>query len=182
MDNTGKTTLVDKLKLAHPHLEYRPSIGNKHDRDFIREQAANEAYDVEKMRWVISDRSRIISEYIYTPVVGGRDIAYSLDTYTEFLASFARGHHLVIHCYRSTAKIIDGWDEREQLEGVRSHLSEIASRYDQVMHMLRFLFAVGGGKGKVIQYTFESNNDYTPEFFPIVSAEVRRYIEEEEKA
>lgn len=179
MDNTGKTTLYEKLLEEFPQLSARPSIGNKHDLTQIRRQAEDEAWHPDKLRLTLGDRSRIISEYIYNPILNKRPIAFSLDTYTELLAGFARGHHLVVHCYRSTARIIDTWDATgEQLEGVRANLSEIAYAYDCVMQMLQFLFRVGEGGGKVIRYTFEPGND--ADLYPVVTSAIRRYLHEEE--
>lgn len=176
MDNTGKTTLVEQLQQEFPQLKYRPSIGNKHDLSVIRAQAQDEAYSPDKLSMTLGDRSRLISEYIYQPLLGKRDAAYSFDAYMEMIGFFARNHHLVIHCYRSTARIIDTWDEG-QLEGVREHLSELSSQYDKVMHMLRFLFRVGGDRGKVITYSFEAQQE--PQS-PVFRA-VRQYIHEEAK-
>ena len=175
LDNTGKTTLVERLLDDFPVLEYRPSIGNKHDREQIRKQAAEEAWI--QMPHVLGDRSRIISEYIYNPVLKRRPIAYPMDEYMEMLGGFARGHHLIIHCYRSVARIIDTYNDQDQLAGVRQNLAEIASRYDQVMHMLRFLFAVADSNSEICTYTFEPNKD-RPDPYTTVLQYVRRYLRE----
>lgn len=186
MDNTGKTTLYNKLLDEFPQLDRRPSIGNKHDLVEIRRQAEDEAWSPHKLTHTLGDRSRIISEYIYCPILQKREIAYSLDTYTELLAGFSRGHHLVVHCYRSTSRIIDTFDGTgEQLEGVRAHISELSSAYDEVMHMLRFLFRVGGGGGKVITYSFEQRTHgggfSFGDHYPLVTSAIRRYLHEEDK-
>lgn len=184
MDNTGKTTLYDKLREEFPQLKARPSIGNKHDLDQVFSQARDEAWNASGLALTLGDRSRIISEYIYGPILQKRLLAYSMNDYMEMLGGFARGHHLVVHCYRSTSRIIDTWDATgEQLDGVRQHLSELSSAYDEVMHMLRFLFRVGGLGGRVITYSFEQRSHgggfSFGDHYPIVTSAIRQYLHEE---
>lgn len=176
MDNTGKTTLVEKLQQEFPVLTYRPSIGNRHDLVSIAEQAADEAWRTD-FGLVLADRSRIISEYVYNPVLKKRPIAYTFSTYMELLGGLAGGHHLIIHCFRNVSRIIDTFDERDQLEGVRQHLSTLSSRYEQVMHMMRFLFDVNERGSRVVSYCFDS--DRVPDYYTIITGAVRKYVQEE---
>lgn len=171
LDSTGKTTLVEKIVARYPGLKYRPSIGNKHNPAQIARQAQDEAYSWDMMKNIVGDRSRILSEYIYTPVLKKRAPAYSYNTWLEMLSSYTQHEHLIIHCKRHRAKIIDTWNEPDQLEGVREHLSEIDDRYDHLMDMLWFLSKVTEGKIRILHYNFETVSDTQ------VYLEVERYME-----
>ena len=180
LDNTGKTTLVESIRKEFPILKHRPSIGNKHDPAAILEQAQIEAFSPQTTGKMISDRSRLISEYVYNPIIKKRPLAYPPHTWLEMLGSFADDHHLVIYCYRSTARLVDTWGEREQLDGAREHLYALNHSYDLMMHTIEMLFRACGGadKGsKVISYTFEANNK--ADFKPMVFSAIRTYLHEE---
>jgi len=140
LDNTGKTTLVEELLKDIPTLKHRPSIGNTHDPKQIADQAYHEAFLAPP--GLISDRSRIISEYVYTPVLRARSLAYDFEIWWSYIQRLVTRHHLIIFCRRDPLEILETFDERDQLPGVQEHLITLHHRYEAFMGMLDFLTAV----------------------------------------
>lgn len=173
MDNTGKTTLVEELQQLYPKLTYRPSIGNKHDLNQIKEQAYEEAYT--PMPLVLADRSRIISEFIYNPILNARPIAYPWGQYMDLVKSFVRGHHLVIFCHRPLHELMKTFDSREQLAGVKENAAKIFKAYEEVEGMFRFLFRVSNSGSEVHDYDYADGVSHT-----LAVTKTKRYIEDEE--
>lgn len=171
LDGTGKTTLVNQLLEEFPVLKGRPSIGNKHDLDVIYEGAQQEAFTLPYN--VITDRARIVSEYIYNPILNVRPLAFTFKEWMNFLGSFVqRSPHLLVFCHRHLGEVIDTWDHEGQLEGVREHLGEIDRMYEQVEDMYRYLFAVENRSSRVLTYNFKK----IP--YVYVSNAVRDYLKE----
>ena len=155
LDNTGKTTLVSDLALRYPELAVRPSIGNKHDLSDIRKQAQDEAHGLPPL--TIADRSRIVSEYIYGPILKSRPLAYPFDLWMTYLSGFLHHRHLVIYCTRPLEKLQATFDEREQLSGVYENLEDLYATYQDFMDALRLLFSFADPVNpcKVLLYDFE---------------------------
>lgn len=154
-DNTGKTTLVKRLCSDFPQLKYHPSIGNKHDIEQIIEQAyylAEEA-DVEEI-W---DRSRLISEYIYATALKRR-LAFSYRTFLRLLAEWLHGPQMLIYCKRPIVDILAGFDEREQLGGVKENLVDIYFAYENTMGFLQPLFQDADPPKFLIEYNWEEDH------------------------
>jgi len=170
LDNTGKTTLVSKIIREFPQLVYRPSIGNKHDLELIREAAMAEAFEWDRLRYTVGDRSRLMSEFIYNPILQTRGLAYPLHHFLEMLGSFVQENNLVIICYRNRLAIENSFSEREQLKGVRQHLPELSHQYDRLGTMLEFLNVAAEGKTKVMNWSFDKHSEV------VVYNEIRRYL------
>lgn len=161
LDNTGKTTLVKHITEEFPSLEMRPSIGNKHDPNAIQRMAYDEAYVLGPS--VISDRSRILSEYVYSPVLKTRPVAYGYNRWLTYLGAWSLNKQLVIYCHREPINVLESFDESEQLEGVKDNLLVLDMRYKQLMHTLEFLFAVAPNPDNlIIDWDFDDyeNMDY----------------------
>lgn len=175
LDNTGKSTLIEHLFWRYPQLRVRPSIGNKHDLDQIKAQAFEEAYGTMPMN-TLADRSRIISEYVYNPILNARPIAYDFATWTWFLSGFVQRPQLVIYCWRSVDSIRNSFDEREQLGGVADALETLNMRYEQVMNTLDLMFQLSGISHTVLRYNFE----YMPErmLYEFVEQYMATYLKE----
>jgi hypothetical protein len=157
LDNTGKTTLVTDLAHRYPELQMRPSIGNKHDLEQISRQAYDEAYLLSP--YVLADRSRIVSEWVYNPVLKTRPTAYSFRTWMTYIAGFVQQSQYVIYCYRPVEHIMKTFDERDQLSGVVENLQLLSHRYDQIMAMIDFLFELDGQHNTaVMYYNYEVDN------------------------
>lgn len=162
LDNTGKTTLVELIQQEFPSLKMRPSIGNKHNLEQIHNAAYDEAYQPEMDR-VLADRSRIISEYVYNPVIGARPIAYDFNHWMRYLGVWAQRRQLVIYCHREPMKVLEGLEDREQLEGVRDNVLILDARYKGMMHTLDFLFSLAPQPtNMIVDYDFDDyeNSDY----------------------
>lgn len=172
LDNTGKTTLQQQLLEDYKSLRGRPSIGNKHDLDQIALQAEAEAYTLSPL--MLSDRSRLISEFVYNPVLNARPLAYPYKTWLTYVAEFTSKPHLVVYCVRNLQHIKDSFSTRDQLIGVRTNLDELDARYDHMMGMFEFLFNLQNlqPRGHVVMYDFE-RVPYTH-----VTVAVRRYLQE----
>jgi len=84
---------------------------------------------------IIFDRFPVISESIYGPVLRGRDVLkdYGETTFKSLLKSTAP---LIIHCRPPLSKILD-WGHREQMDGVKEHITTLVDKYDYEMEMLR---------------------------------------------
>lgn len=160
LDNTGKTTLAERILTDFPELQLRASIGNKHDLDMIRTQAQDEAmYDHPLM---VADRSRLISEYVYNPVLQGRELAFPYISWLFWLAHFTSKQHLIIHCHRDVDHITQSFEDQEQLEGVRENLFALDIRYIQMMEMIQLLFDVQEDNySKIISWNFEYPAQYS---------------------
>lgn len=171
LDNTGKTTLVSKILEEFPELVYRPSIGNKHDLNQIRDQAATEAFDWSTMKWTVADRSRLISEYVYNPILKGRPLAYPFHTFLEMFGTFVQQTNLVILCHRNRLHLEGTFDEREQLGGVRQHLTDLDNQYSRIYNVIQFLSIAGDGDTEVLKWSFEQHSETT------VFNAVNRYID-----
>ena len=170
LDNTGKTTLVKQLADAFPQLKIRPSIGNKHDPAAIAQQAWQEAYYAQ--HHTISDRSRIISEWVYNPILRARPTAFSFDRWMKHLAGFAQGQHLVIYAVRHLEEIRESFQHKDQLEGVYDNLDLLNRRYSQVIAMLKLLFELQPHPVSTID-TYFFADDYSRTF---IMNEVQRYL------
>lgn len=172
LDNTGKTTLVNRILDEFPELEYRESIGNKHDLEVIQDQAHDEAFFWNKLKYTVGDRSRLISEFIYNPILKGRQYAFPFHSWLEMMGSFVQGLNLVVVCYRSRLQIVSSFDEREQLKGVRQHLTEIDDQYSRLPTLLRFINVAGEGQTYAMAWSFEKDPDV------VVFNAVRRYLDQ----
>lgn len=155
-DNTGKTTLVHMLCKEFPQLKDHPSIGNKHNLNEIAEQAYYQAEDADDND--IWDRSRLISEYVYNPILKGRGLAFPYDVFLKLLAVWLSKPQMLIYCRRPYEKIKATFDEREQLEGVGAHLFDIYVAYDNTMGFLRTMFDVSPVPKYLVEYDYEQDN------------------------
>lgn len=155
LDNTGKTTLVKKLCSDFPQLKFTPSIGNKHDLNQIVEQAWYIAEEAEVDE--IWDRSRIISEYVYNPVLNKRSLAFGHATMLKMMREWLQRPQLIIYCTRPLPNIQASFDEREQLDGVVSKLKELAAAYEAFMGFLAIMFKVTDPPKYLLEYNFEED-------------------------
>jgi hypothetical protein len=175
LDNTGKTTLVERLRTEFPDLHYRPSIGNKHDMQMIRNQAEAEAYQFRHN--VLSDRSRIISEFIYTPTIGARATAYPVWDWLRYLGQWVQRPQLLIYCTRNLTNVQLTFDEddREQLAHVYENLEELHEGYEFTMRFIDWLFRQSPRGHRLVFYDFDmAAEDFDP-VAPVKDA-VKQYL------
>lgn len=157
-DNCGKTTLVHQLCKDFPQLKYHPSIGNKHDLGVIVEQAYYQVYEADVNE--IWDRSRLISEYIYNPVLNRRQLAFNPSIYFKYLNHWLQNPQLLIWCNRPIEKIRETFDERDQLGGVFEHLEELQHGYETFMAFIAWFFNIHqvDRPKYLIEYDFEKDS------------------------
>jgi len=171
LDNTGKTTLAEKILGDFPQLHMRPSIGNKHDLNLIRQQAHDEAMNDHPL--MVADRSRLVSEYVYNPVLQGRELAYPYISWLFWLAHFTSKEHTIIYWRRDMGRLREEFDAREQLEGVAEKLTLLDFRYEQMMTMLDFLFQVQpDNMSHILTYNF----DVQPAQYSYIKNQIEYYL------
>lgn len=159
LDNTGKTSLVGELCERFPMLERRDSIGNTHDPESIFEGALWEAYSSPGL--CITDRSRIISEWVYNPVLMNRPMAYDFRTWMKLVSSLAVGRHLILFMWRPIEELLETFDERSQLPGVRENIVLLHHRYNLVANMMELLFHVQPTiRGEIIWINYSTEKKY----------------------
>lgn len=140
MDNTGKTTLAQRLREKFNPIDFEHS-------------PSKESLGV-KLHWVakairrldprvIYDRYAPISERVYGPLLRPH-IGDVFGGYTfDLLRLTLRRNPLIIYC-RPPDNRVASWGERQQMNGVKDHVTELLARYDWLMDVLRE-FSVGSG-------------------------------------
>lgn len=120
---------------------------------------------------MLTDRSRLISEYIYNPVIKARPLAYGMDDWLYMVGRFVQGQHLIIYCKRAMNDLVESFVEDEQLGGVFENLFSLASRYERVVAMFQLLFDIAESPSRIIVCEFASARDW-------IFQNVKQYIEE----
>jgi hypothetical protein len=158
LDNTGKSTLVDHITSVFPRVRPIPSIGNKHDIVEIYKLGWNEAFQPDEFS--ITDRSRLISEYVYNPILQRRVTAFETREWLSMLGKFvSNGPHLIIYCNRRLANVREKWDASgEQLTGVFDNLIQLDLRYQTMMSFLELVFHADHSRSQIIRYDFEQDD------------------------
>lgn len=129
MDNTGKTTLAnrlaDDLKLVLVSNKKRPESFQD-----IKEYCTK-ICELAENRHVITDRWAPISEKIYGPICRDSHI-YKDENEEEFETQV---HTFIIYC-RPTIKTIKEFGNRSQMEGVIEKADELIKAYDNIPFFL----------------------------------------------
>lgn len=168
VDNTGKTTLIQKLKERFPSLELVPKwVGPRgpessatmwnHMMLYLRKYP-------EKTLNLVFDRFPLISEQVYGPIIRGC-LAFTKEEIALATQLFRVHDPLVIHCHRSLRSILADFDEREQMEGVKENLKALLEQYVHVLDKLGCL---------VVAYNFELPGEWEK-----IEAVVSAYLEED---
>ena len=145
-DNAGKTMLGQALSerweipLVHsvrPEASWNEEDILRHSVFQLRPQGA------------ILDRVYAISEYIYGRIIRGKsDLG---DRHYEALLDLYDRNLLIIYCRPSDKTILDN-GERDQMDGVLAHHSQIIEEYDYVMREVAMF-----GKSRVVRYNWEQD-------------------------
>lgn len=148
MDNTGKTTTS---KLIAQHLSSRgykyvsgggPEAGTPAGAmEILKSDLPNK----------VQDRT-FISELVYGPILRGSSGINTLDA-IRFLDFLKANGAIVIYTRRNAGKILSTFDERDQLSGVKEHVDELLSAYDQIMWGLVERYGI-----PVCVYNFDTTN------------------------
>lgn len=156
LDNTGKTTLLNKLQVDFPQLQVVQSIGNKHDVDKIRDMAYDSLDRDEENHLVLYDRVRFIAEYVYNPILKRRPIAFSIGQWMSMLYAYTLQPQLLIYCRRPLKDVGFSWGERDQLEGVAENLYKLDAAYDTVIQFIGYLFYAADNGSELVEYDWDS--------------------------
>lgn len=151
MDNTGKTTLVNKLAEEFDLKVVKSpgpvDQGLENSLKWMQETLEN------KDLQVIYDRYPLISERIYGPIIRKKDILAPY--WDKLVRKFLLREPLLIYC-RPPIKDILNFGEREQMEGVIERAEELAELYDEYMKW----FSKKMGTRFVV-YNYRDSDSYT---------------------
>lgn len=147
MDNSGKTTLCEKLesKSNFPviHSPGPPQVvGIEAWFSFVRDTLTREVP-------CIYDRHPIFSEYIYGPLLRGVNMLSDKD----YLSKLVKKDPLVIYCRPADSIIVD-FKDTIQMNGVKEKALMLIKAYDDFMNLFR-------ANGRV--YDYDYNLDPTDE-------------------
>lgn len=147
MDNTGKTTLIAKLKSALPKCYVVTSSPGPNETNmgrWIMEQGGN-------VNPCIYDRHPIVSEEIYGRRIRGYSkIRNSFSGLLRYL--LAEQQPIFIYCNIPASKIISNFGDRPQMEGVEKNIKDLCLAYDSY-------FTILGGFIDCIHYNWETDPD-----------------------
>lgn len=130
-DGAGKTTLIEAAR------------GNQKERYFITARASRYQptirHALNYLNWIQScagldlvlDRIHFISDRIYGPVLRGEDV------FKDYPIDFGLKGLFIIHCRPPLQRVLENVSKGIQLEGVVERTTELVSRYDTHMWMLR---------------------------------------------
>jgi hypothetical protein len=151
MDNTGKTTLANKLCEAlnvpylHSPSEYR------YDRKKMMDWALIE---IGSQRSAIYDRFSPITDQVYAPILRGTN-PYGDTSRGRFIVDVLKASpHLIIYCRPGTKKILGFEDGRDQMEGVKNNSARLLDRYDNLMTAMK------DDGWKIQYYDYDSSRDF----------------------
>lgn len=145
MDNTGKTTLAQKLA-EDLNLPVVKSIGPNtewNQRIWVEDRIK----DYEKGVDCIFDRFVSLEELVYGPILRER----SNFSFTEALVHLHYISPLIIYTRPSTNKILD-FGDRFQMDGVKSQAMDLIEAYDELMLQLMAYNL------DIKVYSYEANN------------------------
>lgn len=147
MDNSGKTTLVNKVSKEFG-LPVIKSLGPNHSRDekhiwFLDQMTREKAFS----NSTIFDRFLPFEEMVYGKVLRG-DSIYSLDD--PYMKSLKDLNPVIIYT-RPPSEVIFNFGNREQMEGVIETKEKLLAAWDDLMWKLK----ARGWNVKVYDYTVD---------------------------
>lgn len=131
MDNTGKTTLVNRLKKQLPgqvvcYKSPGPCTGEQlkswliaHFNDCTHSSAD----------FIIFDRIPLVSEEVYGPAIRGD--SHFKEDWSEWWTQFLSLHPLCIYVRPPLHTILQTWSGRPQMEGVEEQITSLLDSYDR---------------------------------------------------
>lgn len=140
-DNTGKTTLVRSLLyVKHPFkLVETVKPPGPTDWDTMKrylDEHLRGPVNKERVRSVY-DRFHLISELVYGKVLRGNVVIPQQD-FVEYATLLKQADPLIIYCELPKDKIEATIGDRDQLEGVDSHIPELLDKYEKVIDAYHF--------------------------------------------
>lgn len=134
MDNTGKTSLLNKLadvfKVTKVRLENAPTATESEFRNYLWFNLTRTDHNQ-----CIYDRF-LLSELVYGPILRNN---VRLDGWENegALELLAYKRPLIIYCKRTREQILETFGEREQLNGVEENIDGILSNYEYFLGKLK---------------------------------------------
>lgn len=126
-DNSGKTTLCEMLVKKFPELNYVHSKGP----GTAREMLDNIHSEFASEKNIIFDRFSVIEEKVCGVILRGEDKINNPEYQAE-ADSLLEQIDLFIVCCPSNIDIVANFGNREQMDGVKEHYSELYSGYIEV--------------------------------------------------
>lgn len=161
-DNTGKTTLIQKLKERFPQLEVVPKWTGPRGPGSMKKMWDHMmtylTRNPDETKYLVFDRFPLISELVYGPVIR-KHIEFSREQIEQATELLKKHFPLVIYCRRDPEAILANFEEREQMEGVRENVKALIDQYNRVLCELDFLGI------PVVDYTFDVSDTWTNVIF-----------------
>lgn len=141
LDNSGKTTLINKLLEWFPDLRLKPKIVPKTGEIKSKQQLTSymdKFVDLPRRKTsnLLFDRFPAISEAVYGPVMRG-SMAFSQDEWLTYIDMLAWHKPLVIYCRIPLERVLETFGERSQMTGVINYLAELEAEYQKVMNFIK---------------------------------------------
>lgn len=110
---------------------------------------------------ILWDRSRFISEYVYNPILKARPIAYTWQEWQRMLTMYLSRPQLFIYCSRGLDKIREGFNERDQLDGVAHNIERLHNAYSRIVSWIDFNFTLTHpDESRVVVWDFDKNDNF----------------------
>lgn len=140
LDNSGKTTLINKLLEWFPELKLQPkSVGaDGTGKDLMGYMVQFLAQPPADTKNLLFDRFPLFSEAVYGPILRG-GMAIMSDLYQQATQQLRYHEPLIIHCQIPLHKVEETFTARQQMKGVKEHLLEINKAYQELMFKARLM-------------------------------------------
>lgn len=127
-DNAGKSSLIKHL-VSRTKLSTYHNVVDKNAASTLAKQAA----EISREGNTIYDRSSVISEYIYSMVLGRAPVVpFNISDISELC-----NNAIVIFCVPPIDKVLA--TTKEEMQGVRENLCELYNAYDRLVDNLSVL-------------------------------------------
>lgn len=143
VDNSGKTTLSEKLKEIFPNYQVKHSPGPVPADEMVKWMDEN----VFNPQDLICDRFPLIEEGVIGPILRGTNVLKNVDSNRYY-----NNIDLFIFCNPGLDKI-QKWGTREQMNGIKENVSAL---YDGYYHKFRLLSFVDL---PVVEYDWNNIDD-----------------------
>lgn len=134
MDNTGKTTLANKLSETFD-AKHVFSLGKGHTKEKLTEYLTKELNSSEDS---VFERFSLFDEMVYGKVLRGSSEFTFGDKLLETLLSKSP---VIIYC-RPADEVVEKWNDREQMEGVIEQHKLLLETFDDTIYQLEEYYPV----------------------------------------
>lgn len=149
-DNTGKTTLIDKLCEAYGLTKAKPP-GPAPREELIEFMKGITLMTRKQGTNIIVDRFPLYSEPVYGVTLRGVS-ALTVSDYQRYEAQLRIHDPLIIYCTLPIGKIRETFAEREQLSGVEDNLQKIIDGYERLWDTIQ--------PKRLVRYNFTNPESY----------------------